>query len=256
MKYRLDLHLHTENSPDSRLTLAEAVKQAKRRGIDALAVSDHNRCPAEAVFASPLRDGVLLIPSVEYSTEIGHLLGLFLNRPCHVEGEECGHVRFSDAAQAIHQAGGLCVLAHPYELTRLTPEEITAQIQENASFLDGMEIFNCRATKKRKNANALAAEAVRLFNPPLLRTAGSDAHTKKEVGGASVTVEAEALTLPAVREALSSPVEFSCGKCRHLAIARSQFVRLRKEKAGVKAYCRWLLFAGICLLRSMKGVFP
>ena len=253
MKYRLDLHLHTENSPDSRLTLTQAVAAAKRRGIDALAVSDHNRCPDAAVFARPLRDGVLLIPSVEYSTELGHLLGIFLQEPCHVAGEESGRVRFRDAAESIHAAGGLCILAHPFELTRYKETEIAAQIHANAQYLDGIEVFNRRATKKRKNANALAAAACE--GTAFLRTAGSDAHTKREVGGASITIEADALTLSALREALFSPLEFSCGKCRQLAIEHSQFIRLRKTHACPKAYCRWLLFAAVCLLRSVKGVF-
>ena len=98
MIYRLDLHLHTELSPDSRITLAQAVQKAKKTHIHALAVCDHNRCAPQEVFENPLRDGVLLIPAVEYSTEVGHLLGLFLQTPCHVSGEESGRVRFDDAA--------------------------------------------------------------------------------------------------------------------------------------------------------------
>ena len=252
MTYRLDLHLHTDRSPDSRLTLDEAVAAAKQRGIDALAVADHNRCPGADVFTSPLRDGVLLIPSVEYSTELGHLLGLFLQRPCRVTGEKTGRVRFRDAAEAIHAAGGLCILAHPFELTCYSESEILAHVRANADVLDGIEVYNRRATKKRKNANDLALAAC--DGTAFLKTAGSDAHTKAEVGGASVTVEADALTLPALRAALTAPVGFSCGKCRHMAIARSQYIRLQKTHAGFKARCRWLLFAAVCLLRSLKGV--
>ena len=118
MNCRLDLHFHTSASPDSRMTLSQAVAAAKKRGVCALAVSDHNRCAPQEVFDKTLRDGVLLIPAVEYSTEAGHLLGLFLQRPCCCPNEETGRVCFSDAAAAIHDAGGLCVLAHPYELTR------------------------------------------------------------------------------------------------------------------------------------------
>lgn len=255
MKYRIDLHLHTDASPDSRMCLQDAVKRAKKRGISAFAVSDHNRCPAQEVFDRPLRQGVLLIPSVEYSTECGHLLGLFLERACHVSGQEEGRIRFSDAAAAIHAAGGLCILAHPFELTNRSPEEISSCIVAHAAELDGLEILNPRATKKRQNANRLAAEALRLLPEGALRTAGSDAHTPGELGGASVTVEAEALTLPALRAALQEPLDTSCGKCPHLAFARSQFIRLRKQKSGFSAYCRWILFAGICLLRAGKGVF-
>lgn len=253
MRYRLDLHLHTEASPDSRTTLARAVQEAKRKKIDALAVSDHYHCAAEEVFSHPLRDGVLLIPAVEYSTEIGHLLGLFLQRPCRTANEGSGRVRFSDAAAAIHAAGGLCVLAHPFELTAHSAEEIFSVIAAHADAIDGIEIYNCRATKKRPDANALAAQAADRFAKPLLRTAGSDAHTPREIGGAWVEVEADELTAQALRQALPQPLAYGCGPCRHMALARSQFIRLRKKKMGLRAALRWCAFAALCALRSLKG---
>lgn len=253
MRYRLDLHTHSENSVDSRNRLEDMTAAAAKKSISALAVTDHNRC--SPIFEQTVINGVLLIPGVEYSTECGHLLGLFLKKPCQVPGEETGRVKFSQAAEAIHEAGGLCILAHPYELTKHTPEEISASIEQNEAYLDGIEIFNCRATKKRKAANQMARKAAEKFSRPVLMTAGSDGHTLKEIGGASVTVEAEELTLSALREALRKPVDFSCRKCPHMAIAKSQWVKLRKRKAGLAAYLRWTAFAGVCLLRALKGAF-
>ncbi len=255
MIYRLDLHLHTDASPDSRVSIADAVRKAKEKNIHALAVCDHNRCAAQEVFEQPLRDGVLLIPGVEYSTEAGHLLGLFLQTPVHVSGEETGRVRFSDAAAAIHAAGGKCVLAHPFELTQRSVEEISARIAANETLLDGVEIFNARATKKRRNANELARTAAERISHPVWMTAGSDAHTKREIGGAYVEVEAAELTADALRAALEAPVCYACGKCRHTALAQSRLTRLRKEKTGLKSYLKWCAYAGVCLLRAVKGVF-
>ncbi|MBQ6430755.1 MAG: PHP domain-containing protein [Oscillospiraceae bacterium] len=255
MIYRLDLHLHTDASPDSRVTLADAVRKAKETGVHALAVCDHNRCAAQEVFDAPLRDGVLLIPGVEYSTEAGHLLGLFLQAPVSVPGEETGRVRFTDAAAAIRAAGGMTVLAHPYELTQRSVEEISARIAANEALLDGIEICNARATKKRRNANELARAAAERFSHPVFMTAGSDAHTRREIGGAYVEVEASELTAQALCAALEAPVSYHCGKCRHTALAQSRLTRLRKEKAGLKSYLKWCAYAGVCLLRAVKGVF-
>lgn len=255
MIYRLDLHLHTALSPDSSVTLADAVRKAKEKHIDALAVCDHNRCVPDEVFDRPLRDGVLLIPGAEYCTEAGHLLGLFLRKPCRVPGEESGRVAFADASAAIRAAGGICVLAHPYELTQRSVAEIDARIAANEALLDGIEVCNARATKKRKNANALAREAAERCSKPILTTAGSDAHTRREIGGAYVEVEAAALTADALRAALEAPVSYSCGKCRHTALAQSRLTHLRKKKSGWKAYLKWCVYAGVCLLRAVKGVF-
>ena len=96
-QFKLDLHIHTERSPDSRMTLTQAAAAAKQRGVDALAVCDHNRCVSGDVFAHPVRDGVLLIPGVEYSTESGHLLGLFLQRPCICPGEDRKSTRLNSS---------------------------------------------------------------------------------------------------------------------------------------------------------------
>lgn len=254
MIYRLDLHLHTERSPDSRISLSQAVLAAKKNGLHALAVCDHNRCAPQEVFDMPLRDGVLLIPAVEYSTEVGHLLGLFLQSPCHTENEESGRVRFSDAAAAIHASGGKCVLAHPYELTHHSVEEISAQIAAHENELDGIEIFNRRATKKRKNANILARAAAERFSKPVLLTAGSDSHTVGEIGGAFAEVEAAELTPDALCAGLISPVSFHCDKCRHMAFAKSRLIRLQKTHAGIKSYLKWCVYAGVCLLRTVKEV--
>ena len=49
-QFKLDLHIHTERSPDSRMTLTQAAAAAKQRGVDALAVCDHNRCASGDVF--------------------------------------------------------------------------------------------------------------------------------------------------------------------------------------------------------------
>lgn len=250
-QFKLDLHIHTERSPDSRMTLTQAAAAAKQRGVDALAVCDHNRCASGGVFAHPVRGGVLLIPGVEYSTECGHLLGLFLQRPCICPGEETGRVRFDDAVRVVREAGGLCVLAHPFELTQRSEAEITAQIAALRDRLDGLETHNCRATKKRRNANRLAeAEAVR---HGLLQTAGSDAHQPSEVGRAWVAVSAETCTVPALRAALSAPDGFSCASCKQLAFARSRLTYLKKKKSGVSAYLKWLPYAALCALRNLRG---
>lgn len=255
MTYRLDLHLHTTCSPDSRITFADAVLAAKKKHIDALAVCDHNGCAPQEIFDRPLRDGVLLIPGVEYSTEAGHLLGLFLREPVRVPDEETGRVAFADASAAIRAAGGLAVLAHPYELTNHSVSRISERITEHAAMLDGIEVCNARATKKRRNANVLAREAAERFFRPILMTAGSDAHTIREIGGAYVEVKADELTVQALRDALGSPVAYHCGKCRFTALAQSRLTYLKKTRAGLRSYLKWCFYAGLCLLRAVKGWF-
>ena len=75
--YLVDLHVHTAASPDGRSSLADLAAAAKRAGLDAMAICDHDLCTPvpEAL------EGVLLIPACEVSTRAGHITGLFLDGP-------------------------------------------------------------------------------------------------------------------------------------------------------------------------------
>ena len=113
MRLTLDLHLHSQASPDGRMTVEEIAAAARARGLHGVAVCDH-----DVVYTGPTEvDGVLLIPGVEFSTEHGHLLGLFVRQHRKEEGE----------------------------LVPLVP------------YLDGMETWNGRANRKNPQANAQAA---------------------------------------------------------------------------------------------------
>ena len=75
--YRADLHVHTSASADGRSSLEETARAARRAGLDAVAVTDHNLCTP----APERLEGVLFIPGCEVSTRAGHITALFLTRP-------------------------------------------------------------------------------------------------------------------------------------------------------------------------------
>ena len=115
MTFRLDLHVHTDASPDGRSSLADQAAAAKAAGLDAIAVTDHNLCTP----VPPELEGVLLIPGCEVSTTDGHIVGLFLDAPLDLEGLCSGGLPTGAAAvEEIRRRGGLAVLAHPYQSTR------------------------------------------------------------------------------------------------------------------------------------------
>ena len=81
----IDLHVHS-NASDGTFAPAEVVRLAKKGGLRALALTDHDTIDglAEAVAAGP-RYGVEVIPGVEVSARFPggsmHILGLGLNFP-------------------------------------------------------------------------------------------------------------------------------------------------------------------------------
>ena len=187
---------------------------------------------------APAYDGFLIIPGCEFSTEFGHLLGLFLREPID-------RMSFVRTVNAIHAQGGLAVLAHPFEHTR-----DDARIAPFAPLLDGVEVWNGRAERKIRDANTLAKAFAETHG--LRPFAGSDAHVPEEVGNGVVTLDVPALTLEAVKAALlNADVEISGKRGKSLYVARSQYAKLQKRRARPAAYGKWLLFAGKCAAEDL-----
>ena len=227
MEVKLDLHIHSEHSPDGRMALDEIVACARARGLQGVAVCDHDRALTETWDAPDF----LLIPGVELSTDQGHLLGLFVTE--QIEARELGA-----AIDAVHACGGLAVMAHPFERS-CDAQRLDAYLDR----LDGIEVWNGRADRKNPQANAMACALAQRAQKPV--TAGSDAHLPEEIGNGVVTLEVDALTLPAVRAALlrgATAVDGRRGKARY--VAESQLTKRRRTHAGAAAYAKWAAWAG------------
>jgi hypothetical protein len=79
----IDLHIHTIFS-DGTYTPEEAVLQAKRLGLVAISITDHDSVAGlDRALAAGKRLGIEIVPGVEMSTDVGedeiHILGYFLN---------------------------------------------------------------------------------------------------------------------------------------------------------------------------------
>jgi len=234
MELKLDLHVHSERSFDGVMPLSDIAALARAAGLDSVAVCDHG----VALTEPPEYPGLLFIPGVELATQFGHLLGLFVTGP--VEAHD-----FYEAAEAIHRQGGLAVLAHPFEHNRDKLRLLPA-----VPHLDGVEVWNSRADRNIREANALAAAFAREHG--LLPFGGSDAHVPREIGNAVVTVRAAAPTLDGIKEALLAgdvTIEGRRGRARY--VARSQLTRRRKTGAGPLDYARWAAFAAKCCAQDI-----
>jgi hypothetical protein len=103
-----DLHAHTHHS-DGVMSIAELAAYAVERGLDFVAVTDHNTVSHHA-FLGPVssRYGVTLLPGQEVTTEHGHagVLG------------DTGWIDFREPASswltAAEAAGGLMSVNHPF----------------------------------------------------------------------------------------------------------------------------------------------
>ena len=74
---RIDLHTHTHYSADSNAGLEDIIAAVRRRGLDAIAVTDHNKIEG----ALRLREMApfMVIVGEEVRTREGEIIGLFLS---------------------------------------------------------------------------------------------------------------------------------------------------------------------------------
>lgn len=235
---KADLHIHSVSSPDGTLSPAEIKALCLQKGITAAAICDHDISPDSAL----RDDDFLWIPAIEYSTDKGHLLGLFLERSVP---ENPGRIPFAEAAKNIHDAGGICVLAHPFERTGKS-EKRAQEIEALLPLIDGIEILNGRADYKFADSNLTARQFAEEHHIVCI-TGGSDAHLAAEVG-ACVTLLPECTTLEALRTAILAGADVEGGASPRRYVARSQFVKLRRGHGSLKRWCKtallWLYLAG------------
>lgn len=137
-RLKLGLHVHTSVS-DGKLSPEEAAKIYKDAGYDAVAFTDHWIYGAEdCICGLPILSGCEYnVGFVDCAEGVFHILGLMMSREPELNQKTCTHPNCAqDIIDAIHDCGGLAVLAHPaWSLN--TPEMI-----KKLRNVDATEIYN------------------------------------------------------------------------------------------------------------------
>lgn len=218
---KFDLHVHTRISHDSQMTTDELVSAARAAGLSGVAVADHN------VFCRHRgRDDFYIIPSCEFSTDVGHLAVFFMkeNISASLPRDGAGRFNWRDVCDFAHRQGALVFLAHPFAPYCPHPDELYPH-------LDGIEVFNSRVVHSRvRGANMRALELCRRLNKPF--SAGSDAHCPEEVGTSywECDLPDSAMNEPNFEERLKA--ELLSRRGRVFAGSTSPFAVLRCKRRG------------------------
>ncbi len=178
---QLDLHCHSKYSMDCDMDPKKIVRLAKRRGLDGIAITDHNETQGALEAIKYANGEILIIVGEEIFTSSGDILGLFLKE----------RVTAFDAKEAIAHVksqGGVVVKPHPFADTMSLEEEV-------CEMLDGCEGFNARhATVKSCDNQVTEPKILELAKEyDLTLTASSDAHFYPEIGNGRTIVSASNL---------------------------------------------------------------
>ena len=193
---RLDLHVHSDRSPDSRLPLDAIARQLPYAGVRGFALTDHNSVAGHReiphlVAAYP---GIVVLPGVEVSTREGHLLAYGVREVPPV------HRPLLETVEWVRARGGESVLAHPFRLAHGAGRKAA----ESAP-VTGIEVRNGHSSEiTNYRAEVVAARR------GLAATGGSDVHELSDLGRAytEFPMEAEATEddlLEAIRQRRVEP---------------------------------------------------
>ncbi|WP_319378133.1 PHP domain-containing protein [uncultured Methanocorpusculum sp.] len=195
-----DLHIHTSASADGKCPVKDVITKAKERGLDAIAITDHDTTEGAKQALALKKPGILIIPGIEVSTKQGHLLVLGTTKVFELGKDVLETIR-----EAKHE-GCLTIVPHPYHRWR---HAVGLHSPDALRDADAIEVFNSRYYIG--TANSRAAKFAKKYHIPM--TAGSDAHTCQFVGYGINIIDAEERTVASVLDAIrKGKIESKCKK--------------------------------------------
>ncbi len=211
MQIKADLHVHTTYSKDSLITPKDLIYYAKKRGLNAVAVTDHNQL--EGAWKIAKETDFLVIPGMEISSADGHITALNIKEliPRGLSAVE--------TVERIHRAGGVAIACHPYVLFK-------GCLRDNVcATFDAIEVINARAFPYKRSMKK-AEEAAEHFK--LSRVAGTDAHYGPQIGYGYTAIEAAEPTVEAIAKAIVD------GHCQPFGQPVPAFINLTQQMLRLK----------------------
>jgi predicted metal-dependent phosphoesterase TrpH len=173
-RLRIDPHVHSEDSYDSREPVELILEHASDIGLDGVVITDHDEIDGSLRAAEMASDyGLVGVPGVEVSTSHGHLLAV------GVKEKPPKRHPFADTVERVRDLGGAAVVPHPFQVTRHGVKK------KRIADCDGIEVYNSWLFTGYRNRKARSF-AYRHGYP---RLGGSDAHSITTVGRAYTEVE-------------------------------------------------------------------
>ncbi len=189
----VNLHIHTTYS-DGEADARNIIEQAIKKGYKKISICDHNT--VDAYLKTDILNNDIIIPAVEFDVWCGyvfmHLLGygidvnnkelqsFYAKTKKETEADIVRIISTRDIKKlisAIHNAGGIAVLAHPACCWALSLDRFVKKLMSYG--LDGLEVYypykRHRGIIKFRTAHHVEKIADK-YN--LIKTGGTDLHTK------------------------------------------------------------------------------
>ncbi len=169
--WRVELHSHTLWSKDCVVDFETIIRVCDQRGIDKIAITDHNTANGALAMQARFPDRVIV--GEEIMTDRGELLGYFMSATIPAG------LTPAETIRRLRDQGAVISVSHPFDRLRKGAWE-QPDLIDIIDHVDAIEGFNARCMFSADNRQALAFAAER----GLTITVGSDAHSRVEYGKA------------------------------------------------------------------------
>lgn len=166
---KVDLHLHDNKySTDSHISIEEIVKEAKRKGLDGIALTNHeNPDVVKEIDQLVEKYDFVIFPGVEYLTKDGDIVAFGIDK---LPDEQMSAQEF---IEYVDRFGGTCTAAHPYRTNNRGLEDKLYTVKG----LTAIEGYNGSTSDYH---NGLAVKAGKELGIQVIGS--SDAHVVEKVG--------------------------------------------------------------------------
>ena len=186
---KINLHIHT-NFSDGKADFESVIKNAKSKGYELIAITDHNTVDGHKKFQDDILVtgaefdcwfGYVFIHLLAYDIDINHpaLTPFLAKTKAETEGDLIrlfSKRNVPKLIDAIHQAGGIAVLAHPACYWAISLENLVKNLMKVG--LDGIEVYYPYPRFRKIVKFHSSKDVIKIANkyPQLIKTGGTDFH--------------------------------------------------------------------------------
>ncbi len=165
---KLDLHIHSQYSEDGIGSPKEIIKILQKRGLQGMAITDHNNVEGSLQAQKVAPKDFIVIPCAEISTNNGHILAL------DVKENIKKNLSVEETIEKIFDIGGIPIVPHLFRTMSGIKINKLKEIHRKISVI---EVFNSCSNLK---TNLKTMKIAKNFN--LGGIGGSDSHSPEFVG--------------------------------------------------------------------------
>jgi len=208
---KLDLHIHSKYSEDAIGSPKEIIKSVKKKGLDGIAITDHNSIKGGLKGLKDAPKGFIVIPGIEISSSDGHIIAL------NVKEDIKKNLNIQETVEEIINIGGIPVVPHLYRTMSGIKE---VKLKSILPKVKSIEVYNSCSTQ---SSNYKMTKTAKKYN--LGGTGGSDSHIPKYAGLAYTTFETNDKSIDSLISEIEKKKTWGEGKNLPLSYRKDRMVK-------------------------------